>query len=228
MPRIRKLLGEYPHIWWSLFLPVYLLTFFTMEHFITADYWATQLPIDGMIPFCEYFIVPYVLWSPLLALMGIYLILRDGEGFRRYIWTLALTFFTSALICVLLPNGQDLRPAVMERENAFTWLVQFTYGIDTNTNVLPSVHVVGVMCALFALWHTPGLRKWYWRLGGTAMGILVIISTLFVKQHAVLDIFAGLLLSGVAYVIIYIWIGGKRDRKIKEVGEHGEVENTDI
>lgn len=228
MRYIKDFLKTYPHAWWGLFLPAYLLTFFTMEHFITADYWATQLSVDDMIPFCEYFIVPYVLWSPLLALMGVYLILRDGEGFRRYIWTLALTFFASALICVLLPNGQDLRPAVMERENAFTWLVQFTYGIDTNTNVLPSVHVVGVMSALFALWHTPGLRKWYWRLGGTLIGSLVIISTLFVKQHAVLDILAGLLLSGMAYVIIYIWIGRSRDRKSKEVGEHGTVENPDI
>lgn len=228
MQYIRKFFKDYPHAWWGLFLPAYLLAFFTMEYFITADYWATQLPVDDMIPFCEYFIVPYVLWSPLLALIGLYLIFRDGEGFRRYIWTLALTFFSSALICVLLPNGQDLRPAVMERENVFTWLVQFTYGIDTNTNVLPSVHVVGVMSALFALWHTPKLHKWYWRLGGTLMGTLVIISTLFVKQHAILDILAGLLLSGIAYVIIYVYIGGKRDRKTKEVGEHDKMENSDI
>lgn len=228
MRYIKDFLKTYPHAWWCLFLPVYLLTFFTVEHFITADYWATQLPVDDMIPFCEFFIVPYVLWSPLLAAMGIYLIIRDGEGFRRYIWTLALTFFASALICVLLPNGQDLRPAVMERENACTWLVQFTYGIDTNTNVLPSVHVVGVMSALFALWHTPGLKKWYWRLGGAVMGTLIIASTLLVKQHALLDIFAGLLLSAAAYVIIYVWIGEKRDRKIKEVGEHGEMEDPDI
>lgn len=39
----------------------------------------------------------------------------------------------------------------MEQHNFFTWMVQYTYSLDTNTNVFPSVHVLGVLAALFAI-----------------------------------------------------------------------------
>ena len=60
----------HPHAWWSLFMPCYLAAFFTIEHLITDNYWATQLPIDNYIPFCKYFILLYNAWAPLLMAMG--------------------------------------------------------------------------------------------------------------------------------------------------------------
>ena len=46
MQRIKEFIHDRPYVWWGLFLPVYLALFFTIEHFITDNYWATQLPID--------------------------------------------------------------------------------------------------------------------------------------------------------------------------------------
>ena len=142
MQTIKHFFKTHPHAWWGFYLPVYLAMFFIIEHFITDNYWATQTPLDAAIPFCEWFIFPYVSWSPLLVVLGIYLILKDGEGFRRYMWFIMVTFTTAVVFCILVPNGQDLRPAVMEHHNLATWLVEYTYSIDTNTNVFPSVHAV--------------------------------------------------------------------------------------
>lgn len=200
------------HIWWSLFVPVYLVMFFTVEHFITDNYWATQIPLDDCIPFCKYFIVIYDAWAPLLVVLGLYLIDKDPEGFRRYMWSLIFTYTVSTLFCALVPNGQDLRPAVVEGTDIFAEIVRLTYAADTNTNVFPSVHVVGVMSALFAVYHTPGLKKNRWRLGATVLGIVIIAATLLVKQHAIIDVAAGLALSAVDYVLIYVLIGRRRDR----------------
>lgn len=205
----------HPHAWWSLFVPCYLAAFFTIEHLITDNYWATQLPIDNYIPFCKYFILLYNAWAPLLMAMGIYLILKDPEGFRRYIWCLIFTYGVSTLFCVLVPNGQDLRPAVVEGSDICAWVVRTTYTADTNTNVFPSVHVVGVMSALFAVYHTPGMHRWYWRAGTTALGLIIIASTLLVKQHAVIDILAGAAVGAAGYVLIYVIIGRKRDKRCK-------------
>lgn len=58
--------------------------------------------------------------------------------------------------------------------------------------MFPSVHVLGVIAAVSAVWHTPGLRKWGWRAGSLALGIVIIAATLFVKQHAFIDVLAGL------------------------------------
>ena len=203
------------HAWWGLFVPCYLAVFFTIEHFITDNDWATQLPIDDYIPFCKYFILIYDLWAPLLVVLGVYLILRDPEGFRRYIWSLIFTYGVSTLFCILVPNGQDLRPPAVEGDDIFAWVVRATYSADTNTNVFPSVHVVGVLCAIFAVFRTPGLRKWYWRAGSVVLGIVIIASTLLVKQHAFIDILAGLAVGVAGYVVIYVIIGSRRDKWIK-------------
>ena len=221
MKTVIRFLKTHPHTWWGLFVPCYLLVFFTIEHFIVDHYWATQMPIDDYIPFCKYFILIYDLWAPLLTVLGIYLIVKDPEGFRRYIWGLIFTYGISTLFCVLVPNGQDLRPAAVEGGDLFAWMVRATYAADTNTNVFPSVHVVGVLCAVFAVFHTPGLRSWYWRTLTVVLGTVIIASTVLVKQHALIDILAGLVLGAVSYVLIYVVIGRKRDKQ--EKGEMDEV-----
>ena len=191
METVRAFVTTHRHIWWSLFLPVYLAVFFAVEHIVTDDYRTTQLPIDERIPFCEYFAPLYVTWSLVLAAVGIYLLLKDGEGFRRYIWVLMLTFFTAELICLLFPNGQDLRPAALP-EGLFGRVVAGIYRADTNTNVFPSVHVVGTVAAVLAVFDSPSLRRL--RLPAAELGVLIIMSTLFIKQHSVLDVLGAFLL----------------------------------
>ena len=70
MQAIKQFFKTHPHAWWGAYLPVYLAMFFTIEHFITDNYWATQTVLDTYIPFCEWFIFPYVSWSPLLVALG--------------------------------------------------------------------------------------------------------------------------------------------------------------
>ena len=106
MQVVKTFVKDHPHMWWGLFLPLYLAAFFIIEKFVTGPYWVTQLPVDQLIPFCPYFIFFYMSWSPLLAVLGVYLILKDAEGFRRYIWMLALSFFSATVFCVLVPNCQ--------------------------------------------------------------------------------------------------------------------------
>lgn len=56
MQTLKHFIRRNPHVWWALYLPLYLLMFFTVEHFVTDNYWATQTAIDEWIPFCEWFI----------------------------------------------------------------------------------------------------------------------------------------------------------------------------
>ena len=129
MEQVKKFIREHPHMWWGLYLPVYLTMFFIIEHLITDNYWATQTAIDDYIPFCEWFIFPYDAWAFLLVAIGLYLIVKDGEGFRRYMWTIMITFTTATVFCALVPNGQDLRPAVMEHQNIAAWLLGTGTGV---------------------------------------------------------------------------------------------------
>ena len=186
----RPILAELKYLLW---LPLYLLSFVILEHLPISGYWATQTPWDQAIPFCEWFVIPYCLWYPLLVAVGLYLLARDREGFRRYMVFLALTFFLSELIWFLIPNGQDLRPLVMPRDNFFARWVEGLYAIDTNTNVFPSVHVVGAIGAAWAVRKTPSLRdRPLLQQAVSLLACLICLSTLLIKQHTVLDVASGI------------------------------------
>ena len=189
---------------YALWLPFYLLAFVLIEHLPQTSYWPTQLSLDNAIPFCEWFVLFYCAWYPLLVAVGLYLLLRDASAFRRYMVFLAVTFFASVLIWFLLPNGQDLRPQVFPRENFPTALIAALYRIDTNTNVFPSVHVVGSVSAALAVWDSPRLRaRPLLRWGIPVLAALICISTLFIKQHTILDVVSALALSLLAAIPIY-------------------------
>ena len=182
--------GELKYVLW---LPVYLLSFLMMERVVVTGYWPTQTWLDSHIPFCEWFVIPYCLWYPLLVAVGLWLLRKDRAGFRRYMRFLALTFFLSEVIWLLVPNGQDLRPAVMPRDNPFTRLAASLYAIDTNTNVFPSVHVVGAIGAAWAVRKTPSLRDRPLRQQAVSLlACLICLSTLLIKQHTVLDVASGI------------------------------------
>ena len=211
MQTIKHFINTHKHMWWGLYLPVYLIMFFTIEHFITDNYWATQTVIDDYIPFVEYFAIPYDSWGPMLFVLGVFLILKAPDSFRRYMWFIAIAFTTATIFCALVPNGQDLRPEAMPRQNLSSWILQMTYDADTNTNVFPSVHVLGVVAAISAMWHTPKLKR-VWQIVGTVWFVIIAASTLLVKQHAFIDLAAALVWGAVVYVIVYVIIGHKRDK----------------
>ena len=193
--------GELKYVLW---LPVYLLSFLMMERVVVTGYWPTQTWLDSHIPFCEWFVIPYCLWYPLLVAVGLWLLRKDRAGFRRYMRFLALTFFLSEVIWLLVPNGQDLRPAVMPRDNPFTRLAASLYAIDTNTNVFPSVHVVGSIGAAWAIWDCRRLRSHRALCWAVAvLAVLICLSTLFIKQHACLDVLGGLVLSLAVGLLVY-------------------------
>ena len=189
-------------MWLLLSWPVYLVLFFLSERWIPADSCALiWCPLDHRIPFCEWFLIPYVSWYPLVAGSLIWLLRKDREVFRwlqRYI----LITQVIGLICFfLLPSRQELRPEVFPRENILTKLAGSLYAVDTPTGVCPSMHVAWSL-ALISAWtrkrDCPGLWKWF----VAAWCALICVSVVFVKQHSALDILGGLAAGMVAELIL--------------------------
>ena len=200
-PLTSRFRQEYKYLLW---LPLYLLLFFLLEQRPMEHYWATQTPLDSLIPFCEWFAIPYCLWYPLLVGIGLYLFWKNSPAFRRYMLFLSITFFASALIWLLIPNGQDLRPLIFPRDNVLTRLTAGLYAIDTHTNVFPSVHVVGAVGAALAAWDCTSLRQRTWlNVSISVLAVLICLSVVFVKQHGILDLLGGLTLSGVVGILLY-------------------------
>ena len=193
-----KWVKDNPHCWWALVLFYLLAVYILPEKLIIDSYTSTAIPFDDLIPFFSPAVVFYVLWFPLMFFTGLWLMITDSLNFPRYMFALAICMTVSGIIYLLWPNGQDLRPDLSQPQNIFEWLLGGLYNIDTNTNVLPSLHVSCTAVAVACIWATPTIRRKWVCAAHSVLSLLVASSTVFVKQHAILDLFAGAALGIIA------------------------------
>lgn len=204
--QIKRIFKKIPrHFYWLLLYGVfYMISFYLLEqrsvriHLIHCE-------LDDLIPFCEYFIIPYLLWFPFMGLTILYfgVIQKDKKQFTRLAWNLCIGTTIFLLISWIYPNGQRLRPA-FTGDNIFGQIVGYLYQVDTPTNILPSLHVYGTVVCCLAILESEQLqdRKWL-RIGTTILGLSIIASTVFLKQHSVVDGIAAILLNTACYILCY-------------------------
>ena len=107
------------------------------------------------------------------------------------------------VVSLVYPNKLDLRPETVDTSTLCGMLVAFLYKTDTSTNVLPSIHVFNTMALCFAVHGNKTLRSRKAVIIGTdILGVLIILSTMFLKQHSVIDVSLGLVLSVMAQMFV--------------------------
>ena len=107
------------------------------------------------------------------------------------------------LVYVIFPNCQELRPDLFERDNVFTRFISAFYKFDTNTNVCPSLHVIGSFAVLFCAWHSKLFSTPKWRAAFLSAAIIISLSTVFLKQHSILDVLAAIPICALGYIVVY-------------------------
>ncbi len=195
---------EFEHLRYLLFWPVYGLMFLTVERLWIRDgYTPVHCALDDAIPFCEYFLIPYLFWFVFLVGVILYTLLCDTEAFKRMMRFIIVSYSAAILIYILFPNCQELRPAAFERDNIFTRFIARFYQFDTNTNVCPSIHVIGSVAAMLAAWDSKHFGSAGWRAAFGVTAFLISVSTVFIKQHSVLDLLAAVPVCVLAYFFAY-------------------------
>ncbi len=198
---------EFSHLKYLAFWPIFGLMFLTVERlWIRESYTPIHCALDDAIPFCEYFLIPYLFWFVFLVGTILYTLLCDTEAFKRMMRFVIVSYSAAILIYILFPNCQELRPLTFERDNVFTRFMASFYQFDTNTNVCPSIHVIGSVAAMFAGWDSKHFSTPGWKTAFGVTAFLISISTVFVKQHSVLDVLAAVPVCLFAYCFAY----GKR------------------
>lgn len=198
----------------------YFAAFFYMEA-RDVDIHIIHTKIDDMIPFCEYFIIPYVIWYLFVAGTVLYLGLTDKnlKEYNLFITNMVLGMIIFVIVSFVYPNGQNLRPQI-EVDSIFTWAVNLLYTIDTNTNVLPSLHVYASVACDTALCRDQKFKEqpslqWVSHI----LVFLIILSTMFLKQHSVIDVTAALVCNMAFYPLVYHWDSISTRRSDKAAGK---------
>jgi membrane-associated phospholipid phosphatase len=185
---------------------LYLLAFQYLEQRHVYGYHIVHTVFDDLIPFCEYFIVPYLLWFPYMIGAIVYFIFfnKNKREYYQLILNLMMGMTIFVIVSYVYPNVQHLRPSEFPRDNIFTRLVGILYQADTPTNVLPSIHVFNSLAIHMAINSCEALkdRKWVQR-GSLLLTILIVLSTMFLKQHTVVDVCLGATLALFGVLIFY-------------------------
>ena len=180
------------------------LSFYALEWLVPErQYHVMYHPIDDRIPFCELFLIPYLFWFVFMVFAYFYTFFADPRAFRRLMLFTVLTYGGGLLMFILFPTCQNLRPLTFARDNVLTRLMAWFYTCDTSTNVCPSLHVCGSLAAAFGLVDTKRFSTPARRRTVLAIALTICISTVFVKQHSIIDTVCGLIFSGFAWLAIY-------------------------
>ena len=206
--RIRSLIHlfrTHREVWWIIaYMVIYIGGFRIMENARHVHYHVIHTWLDEQIPFCEYFIVPYLLWFVYIGSAALYFFLRERDMYFRLVYTGMVGMTIFLLISWLYPNGLELRPETFARDNVFVTWTEMVYANDTPTNVLPSIHVFNSVGTLFAVRQSRRLRdRHVIKAGAHILTLLIILSTMFLKQHSIVDVLLALVISYLAYELIY-------------------------
>lgn len=190
----------------TIFLLLYLILFAYVENRPAYHMHLLSSPYDHLIPFCEIFVVPYIGWFFYITLGVLFFGLIEKDRSQYYLLATNLCIGMSLFLVISLvwPNGHTLRPAIFPRDNIFTRLVIMIYSSDTSTNVLPSIHVFNTIAMHTAVMHSQTLKDYPWaKRISLVIAVSIVLSTMFIKQHTVIDVVTAMALNLVTGYIVY-------------------------
>lgn len=188
---------KYRPLLWILLIPILNIFYMVLNHDGTrVNNLMTDL--DAQIPFVPAFIIPYLSWYPFIIIMLIVILVNNRKTYYRTLIALCLGLIVCYIIYYFYQTTVP-RPPITEQGILYS-LVRFTYLTDNPFNCFPSIHVLTTYLIWRGALDCNSLSK-LMRLFTSFMFVAIVLSTLFVKQHYVLDIAAAIFIAEVLYFI---------------------------
>jgi membrane-associated phospholipid phosphatase len=181
---MKKIAASYAPLLWMFCIPV-LNVFYGILNREGAQVRSLMTGLDAVTPFVPAFVVPYLVWYPFMIGMFVFLFMKSRAVYYRALVQLCIGLIV-CYITYFFYQTTVSRPLITE-DVPFYWLLHFVYSNDQPFNCFPSIHVLTTYVILKHTFQYLDVKR-YARLGIFAIGWAIIVSTVFVKQHVVLDI----------------------------------------
>lgn len=155
--------------------------------------------IDTKIPFLPAFFIPYCIWYLMIFLIPYYLYCKDKDKFVKYVISYVLCSMIGNIVFISYPSTVA-RPTVTGTD-IFSLIAKFIYWIDTPTNCFPSLHCAISMLFILYVCESKNTNI-ITKISVCIISILIMLSTLFTKQHVVADFISGDILALIVYLIV--------------------------
>jgi membrane-associated phospholipid phosphatase len=153
------------------------------------------LRIDAFVPFVPVWGLVYGALYLFLILLPVFVV-RHEPHIRRMFLAYLSVWVVSYIVFVLYPTGAS-RPASVPGHGFAAWGLRTLYAADPPYNCFPSLHVAHSFVSAFACSR---INRRVGVLAGMC-AVLVAMSTLFAKQHYILDVIAGIALACIAHFV---------------------------
>ena len=200
-----------------LVLATNLTVSFLTRFFISYDNaGSVTVPLDNRIPFVPEFIYIYVLAFLQWAICIIAVMIIDSGVSLRFCMGISFGNLLSGIVFILYPTVMLSRPQ-FSGGGITGELVKFIFAADTPpANIFPSLHCLHSWACMRMLFAVKGVKAPI-KILNALFSVLVFLSVLFVKQHTICDIPAGILAFEAGLLIVGIIFSVKNKRKGNEL-----------
>lgn len=155
---------------------------------------------DHMIPFIPQFIYFYISWYFMLLIIPYILYKQDEKSFNNYMKIYKITLIVSFLIYFIYPTTIN-RPLIIS-SGISDQLTNLLYRIDTPVlNCMPSMHCLICFIQMFYLIKCKRLTQ-KWKIILIVWELLIVLSTVLLKQHLIIDGITALIIAFTIYIIV--------------------------
>lgn len=183
------------------------------------------IPLDSKIPLISQFVYVYYLTFPLVVFAFFWVCNKDKEhGWN--LWLTAIISFTISGIIYLCFQTQmtkpDLTPVALSDK-----LLIMTWNSCKPINCFPSQHCIMAMLLFVAYYNQRKTTKTWFRVFNYICGILIIMATVFLKQHYFVDMLGSLAIILPTYIVVKTWNFGKHmENKMSELADKKEMKQA--
>lgn len=181
-----------PFFVWLLLVPVYVvLGAFARGRTLHMP----GLALDHALPVLPAWTLIY---GSLYFAIFLPMVVIRGEGhIRRTMWAFVMVWVVGIVGWVFYPTVLP-RPSPAAIGGGFcSWTLRIAYSWDAPYNCFPSLHVAqSYLAALTCNLVSRGIGR-----AALVWATLIAVSTLFTKQHYVVDVVSGALIAGAAYLV---------------------------
>ncbi|MCM0648362.1 phosphatase PAP2 family protein [Clostridium swellfunianum] len=162
------------------------------------------ISLDNSIPFVKAFIIPYIIWYGFIFLTMLYLCCKDRDIYYKTLTSYALGLIASYITFYFFQTTVP-RPELLEGD-ILTRMVNSIYSADQPYNCFPSIHVLTSFLMVKGIMASNVRNKVNMSLIWIT-SFMIIISTVFIKQHVVFDVIGGIVYADVIFRVVELYGG---------------------
>ena len=187
----------------AVWFVIYMGLFGFLEIVPPKDVHLIHCALDDRIPNMAIFIYPYMSWFPYIVVCAALAIKNlDDRQFKKAVLVLTTGMNIFLFISYVWPTGLDFRESIVYDLHTLSGnLLKFVQTVDTPKSVFPSMHVYVTLVLQYTLEMQKKLVTAWGIWVGRVLAVLIVLSTMFTKQHSAVDVTAAIVMFAVLAIV---------------------------